>query len=242
LLALSTSDTSLALSLLVPSVRDRADERDHLGREHMSGESVQPDGISLNPEPSSRISGNTKDVLDIKSCLNLRVVGLVSTDDVVRGKSRDSQTELGGKVTKIGGGEVLVLELNNTGRGVTSNISTLSSIDNLNCLGSNRHLNFGVEGLSLQAQASSFGGEFRETSYEVDVMSKLVWNGEGTELTSNASSRGVFVNFERGREKLRNNSDGGTCQNVISTVFNKFDTAFNQPSHDLLLVVNGRSD
>lgn len=131
LLAFSTTNTVLALGFLVPTVGDGVDERNVLGGEHVAGETVQPNVVLLDPEPTLSSKSDSEDVLDIEGGLNLRIGWVVVTNDVVRGKRRDWDGEGGREVGEISRGVVLIFKLDDTSRGVTSNLDKSVKVKNL---------------------------------------------------------------------------------------------------------------
>lgn len=180
-LALSTTDTVLALVFLIPTIGDGVYKRNILGSEHVAGESVQPDVVLLNPEPSLSANGDTKNVLDIKGSLNLRVGRVIVSNDVVVGKRRDVDGELSSELGQVGGGEVLVLEFDDTSRGVSSNLSRANLVDSVNRLGSNGNQSLRLlRSRLLEVKARS--RELAETSNELNVVSKEVRDREGSKL------------------------------------------------------------
>lgn len=185
LLALGSSNAVLALGLLVPSVRDGVDERNILGGKHVAGESVQPDVVLLDPEPSLSSNSNSQDVLDVEGSFDLGVGGVIVTNDVVGSHWRNVDGELGGEVGEIGGGEVLVLELDDTSGGVTGNLGRSSLVDDLDGLGGNGNQSLRL-GRLLEGKARN--GELAKSSNEFDVLGKVVGDGKLAKLTNELSS------------------------------------------------------
>lgn len=185
LLALSATDTVLALVLLVPSIGDGVDERNILGGEHVAGESVQPDVVFLNPEPSLSTEGDSEDVLDIEGGLDLGVGRIIVTNDVVGGKRGNVDAELRGEVGKIGRRVVLVLKLDDSSGGVTGDLSSSGLIDGLDGLGGDGDQNLGISGL-LEGEARS--RELAKSGHELYVLSKVVRNRERAKLANDLSA------------------------------------------------------
>lgn len=242
LLALSSTDTVLALGLFVPSVGDGVNEGDILATEHVGGETVQPDGIGFDPEPALSIGGNTEDVLDIEGGFDLRVGRLVGANDVVGGEGGDLHVELGGELGEIRGRIVLIFEFDDTSRGVSVYFSVSSSVHDLDGLGADGDGNIGVEVTLLLNGLEFADGELAESSNEVNVVGKVVRDGEVTKLTDDLLARFVLENLEGGGEEFGGSSNGSLGVDGISTVLEDFSATVYQPTHNFLGVVDGRSD
>lgn len=240
LLALGSSNAVLALGLLVPSVRDGVDERNNLGGKHVAGESVQPDVVLLDPEPSLSSNSNSQDVLDVEGSFDLGVGGVIVTNDVVGSHWRNVDGELGGEVGEIGGGEVLVLELDDTSGGVTGNLGRSSLVDDLDGLGGNGNQSLRL-GRLLEGKARN--GELAKSSNEFDVLGKVVGDGKLAKLTNElSSSLLVFEESELSVEQFGGGSNRGLGVDGVSSVFQFLGSTVDQPSHDLLLDLDGRGD
>lgn len=240
LLALSTSDTVLALGFLIPSVGDGVYERNVLGAEHVAGESVQPNVILFDPEPSLGTGGNSEDILDIEGSFDLRVGRHVVTNDVVSGKRRDRDGERGGEVGEIGRREILILEFDDTSGGVSSDLSTSSLVDGLDGLRGDGDQSFRSKVLLVSKTRNR---ELTESSNELNVFTGRVRSREGTKLTNNLTSRlNVLEHTELSVEQLGGSLDGSLGVDGITLVLQVFSTTINQPSHNGLLDLDGRSD
>lgn len=208
----------------------------------MGGETVQPDGISFDPEPTLSISGNSEDVLDIEGSFDLRVGRLVGSNDVGSGKRGDSDTELGGKLGEIGRRVVLVLEFDYTSRGVTVNFSVGSSVHDLDGLRGDGDGSLRVEVALLLDGLELADGELRESSNEVNALGHLSRDRKFAKLTNDLLARFVLENLEGGGEETRGNSNGGLSVDGISAVFDNLSTTINQPTHNLLGFLDRRRD
>jgi hypothetical protein len=200
LLAFSTTNTILALSFLVPTVRDGVHKRNILGGEHVGGEPVEPDRISLNPEPTSSHMAYSKNVLNIKSGFDLRIGRIVLSNNVVGGNRGNANIEFRSKVSKISRREVLIFELNNSDGRVLHYLSGTSLVDNLDGLRGNGDGNF--RRLSRLLVGKSRSGELTKSSNHVYVLGNFVREAERTELTNEFLSCLVLEQLELSVQQL----------------------------------------
>jgi hypothetical protein len=112
LLAFLATNSVFTLIFFVPSVRDRVYKRNVLGSEHVNSKSIQPNVVGFNPEPTSSLNSDSENPLDIEVSLNLRIVRVVLSNDVVSGNRRDGNSKLSGERSKVARREVLVNEFN----------------------------------------------------------------------------------------------------------------------------------
>jgi len=123
LLAFLSTNSVFALIFFVPSIGNGVNKRNVGGSEHVNTESVEPNVVGFNPEPSLSVDSDSESPLDVKVGFDLRVGWVVGSDDVVGGNSRNVNGELGGEGGKIVRGEVLVDEFDDTARRVTGNLN-----------------------------------------------------------------------------------------------------------------------
>mmetsp|Transcript_184 Transcript_184/g.211 ORF Transcript_184/g.211 Transcript_184/m.211 type:complete len:341 (-) Transcript_184:99-1121(-) len=242
LLAFSSTNSVFALLSFVPSVGDRYNVRGRGLSEDVSGKSVLPYIVSLNPEPVGDSQSSCSDVLDVQSGFDLRSIWVVASNNVIRGDCWDRDSHFRSEGLELRGAEELVLEFDYTSTGVSSvdrfSRSTIHFVDGLR---NNNSKSFRFDGFLY---SSKVHWEVGKSKNKIDGGVNFFREGERTPLFDDLLARLVMLeNKKSGAEHLLKRTNSGKNVNGINTFSSEgHNTRVSQPLDNGSSVLRGRCD